>query len=75
MLFLSSVFHQLFGGSLGGGNASGLASLLGGAGGPRVRQVTNQVLSMIALLAFKLKHDVQLFMYSKWLCDFTLVCS
>ena len=30
---------QLFGGSLGGGNASGLASLLGGAGGPRVRQV------------------------------------
>jgi len=29
---------QLFGGSLGGGNASGLASLLGGAGGPRVRQ-------------------------------------
>ena len=36
---------QLFGGSLGGGNMSGLASLLGGAGaggagaGPRVRQV------------------------------------
>merc|ERR1719436_1761041 len=30
---------QLFGGSLGGGNASGLASLLSGAGGgPRVRQ-------------------------------------
>merc|ERR1711872_681731 len=29
---------QLFGGSLGGGNASGLACLLGGAGGPRVRQ-------------------------------------
>jgi len=30
---------QLFGGSLGGGNMSGLASLLGGgAGGPRVRQ-------------------------------------
>jgi len=33
---------QLFGGSLGGGNASGLASLLGGAGGPRVRQAARE---------------------------------
>merc|ERR1712012_1427451 len=33
---------QLFGGSSGGGNVSGLASLLGGAGGPRVRQAARE---------------------------------
>ena len=47
-------YYQLFGGSLGGGNASGLASLLGGAGGPRVRQVStfNQYLSFEHVVSF-----------------------